>query len=475
MVAIWTSPDLEDLLGGPLDSSGLTLAALKRLIEIGAREGPQLDFKRQYPRVKSKDFAKDVAAFANHQGGLILIGMDEVAEVATGIVDSSAGQGADEKWLRQDLANFLRPTAIIDVIHIPTGLGEFLAVVVPPSVTAPHAVLHAGPGQPMRPMVYPERNGTDTRFLDDPEIADRYLRRSTGAREAAMRVAEVAEDGRDNLDRSAEGMWPYIAIVPRRLSPIRLGAAQMRTARDWMHEREHSSPFINDGQFSHAKVMAAPGRAVFTGNVNPFLQQGADKPVGFLLELYPDGSAFVACDIELSSRGERVQGSKTAGVSYLVLVDSLVALTAIAVEWAAHQAGAWGDAPGQVGLHDPQRDGGQPAGSRWMRPVEILSSDPLGGELTMMKNTRQLSRKPAVSPMSFDLALATDVTGRLALAHQAVTALLPWFGIADTDMITARGEIRPQEWGSDQNKQSTSDWAVHNGATINTEPRQIFL
>jgi hypothetical protein len=45
-MARWRSPELEALIGGPLDASGLTEAALNRLKSDHVAEGDQLDYKR---------------------------------------------------------------------------------------------------------------------------------------------------------------------------------------------------------------------------------------------------------------------------------------------------------------------------------------------------------------------------------------------------------------------------------------------
>jgi hypothetical protein len=117
-MAIWRQPELEALLGGPLDAEGLTQEAIERLVDEGARESEVLDFKGALesppkgPRptwLPEQEFAKDVAAFANHRGGLLLVGVEDVGGIAT----KSAGWAlptnseAEERRLRQALVNYL--------------------------------------------------------------------------------------------------------------------------------------------------------------------------------------------------------------------------------------------------------------------------------------------------------------------------------------------------------------------------------
>ncbi len=91
-MAIWRQPDLEALLGGPLDAEGLTQKTIERLVDEGAHESEVLDFKGALdlptkgprpPWLPEQEFAKDVAALANHRGGLLLIGVEEVDVAAT--------------------------------------------------------------------------------------------------------------------------------------------------------------------------------------------------------------------------------------------------------------------------------------------------------------------------------------------------------------------------------------------------------
>lgn len=49
-MAIWRSPALEALLGGPVDGTGLTEDPVLRLVAAGARESDELELKRDpYP------------------------------------------------------------------------------------------------------------------------------------------------------------------------------------------------------------------------------------------------------------------------------------------------------------------------------------------------------------------------------------------------------------------------------------------
>lgn len=174
-MAIWRSPGLEALIGGPLDSGALTESAVARLVSERTAESDQLDFKwamygatkgPKPPWTDEQEFAKDVSAFANHRGGLLVIGVDDAGGIASGIspLPGTLIPELEERRLRQALVNFQAPVALSEFVWVPTAAGEwFLAVVVPPSVRQPHAVL-GDRGDPRPALRYPVRHGKDTRF-----------------------------------------------------------------------------------------------------------------------------------------------------------------------------------------------------------------------------------------------------------------------------------------------------------------------
>lgn len=98
-MAIWRNPDLEAVFGGSLDVNGIREASITRLVHEATRESDLLDFKSslwlatrgvRLAWTEEQEFAKDVAAFANHRGGLLLVGVDESGGTATGVNRISA-------------------------------------------------------------------------------------------------------------------------------------------------------------------------------------------------------------------------------------------------------------------------------------------------------------------------------------------------------------------------------------------------
>jgi predicted HTH transcriptional regulator len=67
-------PRVEAILGAPIDQ--LTVEHIRAAVDAGVEESRDLDFKEGHYR-DGEELAKDVAAFANHVGGLIVIGVRE--------------------------------------------------------------------------------------------------------------------------------------------------------------------------------------------------------------------------------------------------------------------------------------------------------------------------------------------------------------------------------------------------------------
>src|SRR5688572_11181099 len=114
---IYQSRRLANVFGRPLDQ--LTASDVVAAVATNPREEEDLDFKEKaYATDKAeqvrREFAKDVAAFANAQGGLILIGVEEKNGVA---VSSKPVDCSDStlRSLRQAIAGLIYPMPLFGV------------------------------------------------------------------------------------------------------------------------------------------------------------------------------------------------------------------------------------------------------------------------------------------------------------------------------------------------------------------------
>ncbi|MFE0142005.1 AlbA family DNA-binding domain-containing protein [[Kitasatospora] papulosa] len=138
---------LEDLFGARLDD--LSYRDIEGLVgNVEAAETEDLDYKRDHYESSDKgkeELAKDVAALANHRGGVLILGMAE----AKGVPSLACGVDLDDHHLRrmrQVIANNTAPPVPYQPMLVPNpdaaGTG-FLLLAVPRSPQAPHAVTAA--------------------------------------------------------------------------------------------------------------------------------------------------------------------------------------------------------------------------------------------------------------------------------------------------------------------------------------------
>ncbi|CAN96793.1 hypothetical protein predicted by Glimmer/Critica [Sorangium cellulosum So ce56] len=155
----------------------LTKEDIDVLIENEVQESKMLDYKRDLP-TENKEFAADVAAFANAAGGFIIFGIPEKEDAAgkrTGMPASADGIAKfNEDEVIRRLEGIVRTN--IDP-KIPTlqwkaipgfPRGPILVLYIPRSWSAPH-MLTAGESR------FPSRNDRNKVWLDVREIRSAFL------------------------------------------------------------------------------------------------------------------------------------------------------------------------------------------------------------------------------------------------------------------------------------------------------------
>lgn len=201
-------PRLEQVLGVRLDQ--LDWDALVRLAASGAPEAVDLEYKESHYGTGDSDkreFAKDVAALANTNGGLLLIGIGE----SNGGLDLKPVSLSEPELIRyrQIAANqiFPLPSMNLEVVRQPDDSRRgVLALAIPRSPLAPHAVaVNEG-------LRYPRRHGPTTEFLSEPEVAAAYRARFALASDRQDLASEREGRFLGTLDPSAP--WLVVTLVP---------------------------------------------------------------------------------------------------------------------------------------------------------------------------------------------------------------------------------------------------------------------
>ncbi|MGL5861592.1 MAG: AlbA family DNA-binding domain-containing protein [Phycicoccus sp.] len=205
---------------GPIDSEMLDEA-----IENGVDEAGGLDWKRDLPAEKAlaqSDFPKDVAAFANSGGGVLVFGVTEEQCRATDRVDVGEVTESYERTLRRVAVSGIRPPVFgLDVIRVGEEGSRALVVVVPPSVDVPHLVVRG------EMFGAPVRNHADTEWAGERLIESMYRQRFDTRRSDDQVLHGLYDEllaGRDTDQRA------WLALIAHRRTPLlgrRLDHAQI--------------------------------------------------------------------------------------------------------------------------------------------------------------------------------------------------------------------------------------------------------
>ncbi len=412
-----------------------TEADLRQLIADGVTESEVLDFKGgRYQGNASwtagQEFAKDVAALANHRGGVIVIGLREKGMVATALAPiDEVDAEVEERKLRQWLGTFTSPIVDIQVHEVTaaTSTAYYLIIGVPRSPQQPHAVLS---NSKRRPLIYPVRDGQDTRYLTEHEVALRYADRSRDSLAATEAFDSLIRAAVDRLNASPS-VWLWLAIRPTMPLTRRLDTTVANAIGDWWAPGGIAGPLGTQVSAEHGIV--GPGCVTFT-NYRFRDDEDESDPRFSYLELHANGSAFVALDLLVRTSHEE-EGSR---VGYFTLIDGMIPMVDVAARWAAETTGALGTASVSVGLFDSTES---------PQPVELATDD--FGQQSRLHATRRLpssggfvSRDETIA----DLVACAEIQSRLALVHTCLSLVLQRFGRPEPEQVAPDGRIVYREW-----------------------------
>ena len=222
-------PILRHMLHTPLhralgeNPGPLTDQMIDDAVASSTEEGDELDWKKALPSEKefrNSDIVKDIAAFANAAGGVIIFGVTEAGKAADGRTDAGELTESYERTIRKVcMAAITPPVFGVQAIAIPSATGErAVALVIPASSDGPHLVYRNDTfGAPLR-------TGADTHWMNERQLEAAYRSRFEGGRRGEQVLQQIYADL-----ASAVGTSDRAALV---------GAARPRTLRPRVEPRD---------------------------------------------------------------------------------------------------------------------------------------------------------------------------------------------------------------------------------------------
>jgi hypothetical protein len=447
---------LEFVLGEPLDHH-LTAGAVHRLVTEQVPESEQLDFKLgRYKTTEDGrvELAKDVCAFANRRGGVLVLGVAENNGKASKALPLERVGDPDARHVRNVLGSWCAPVPDIDVIPVPAEPGQsegFVLVVVPPSARAPHAV---APPQ-TNSFSWPVRRGTQTIWLSESELADAYRARASRVADEAGRLDELVADAVGRL--ATPDPWLISVLVPagsRPGTPIDRQVVGDYTI--WFRDIERSLPNAYRALTRNTGI-AGPRRVLFTDIDTP------GKPfAGAVAELHTDGASVHAQQLhQVGTPDVRSFNNLPDGTRILweeLLAEFALVHLLLLCHHAVDNGGAWGEATVAMLLSD----GG---GEALAAPVVLSASRDMFHALL----GRQLvSGKAPRSTITVDLdAVTRNGTEAIRAARMLGNGLANVFGWPELSQYTADGQVRSTTHQHPM-LQAIGQWAQKNGVDLIT-------
>jgi hypothetical protein len=438
---LYRSRRLEALLGGSLDAVPYAdLAALANNPE--AAEAEDLDYKRELSAADDKgkeELAKDIAAFANHIGGIIVVGMADTNGIPTKVMDSDVSD-AHQRHLQQVVAHNTAPPVRFETraVHNPATPGRgFLILAVQRSPQGPHAVT-APPTKPTeKALRYPRRAASKTDWLTETDVATAYHRRFSAAADRGQRLEDTERELLTGLPASNVAHL-LVSVTPEVPGDMQITQASYRRHRN---ELLTAALFLGEDEPLFTEVRIGSRRLI---------AQGGD-PGGYWYnrcELHRDGSGGTA--MRMGSRTETEQMVEFAWAEPDTVVYELLTALYLLGSHARDRAGTTGTALIKAALVDAPHSHPQGPPTPNMHPLMPFRIDNVS---SVSGRRAALSTQFCAFADSQAAALLDDLadggTGLVQTASVLADELFHAFGIAEAVPITRDGEIRSTVWSED--------------------------
>ena len=432
------------------------LGTLQRLAVDGVPESEDHDYKAA-PELRAQELAKDVAAFANSGGGVIIVGIDEDRLGSLAALVPVAANDQELRRVTQVIASQIHPypSFRLKAVSAEDGQPSYYLIIIESSVDTPHAVSN----NEASVMKYPVRSGTTTRYLREPEVAARYRDRIAGVGIQMERLESVWTGGLSRI-RDGGNVWLALAAVPAQAGSLSMTAKSVHQARDWLHAWSQSALCLKP--LSTGDSVTVGRRCVLLGN-----QSSSGPAWGHVLDLHNDGSSFAALPLAVE-----VEGHALMSIPVLPVIDidiDIWVLTLLGLAGShAVRTGAGGDMDVRVQLVGPRWQSSTvelpgPTGPasfpvRQIAVALVMKEMLIGGWIPW--GPRHAVPEPSSTAQTVPLSVAADARDLVAAAAYLVSDVVAEFGEAEPTMLRADGTIDLAQLRKD--RAMVESWSVRN-------------
>lgn len=170
-------------------------------IAQGLVESDRLDWKKHLPserEFRTSDIVKDIAAFANSGGGILVFGVEENQKAASGRVDAGDLNESYERTIQAVSYSAISPAVLgVRSYKIAIAGGERLAaIVVPASDHGPHLIFDGNKQSFSAPL----RANSDTQWMNERLLEASYRARFEAARRGREQLEGLFKDMTNSFD-----------------------------------------------------------------------------------------------------------------------------------------------------------------------------------------------------------------------------------------------------------------------------------
>ncbi|OZC84864.1 hypothetical protein CH254_21020 [Rhodococcus sp. 06-412-2C] len=458
-------PALHAIFGVPVPR--IDAGAIERAVADKVAESDQLDWKSAvYAKGAGAEIAKDVAALANHRGGIIVLGVTEEDSAAAAASPVTMSGAEVRKQVQMAVASnvspFLGGVTVHQTDRATMGAGHYVVIEVAPSRDAPHALSPNGPNG--HTLSYPVRNGAETRYLKEFEVAARYRDRLTSHADILSALKTIHAQGLQTvMQRAVAGEFDEASISVAAV-PVTVGSRPVGVAAR-LAETDFLTQWDNPQRLPGHDIEFKPGHSNYV--VRPAPQRTVFTTLKTVIELGHHGEGFLCHALRFLPGATTVDD---AGGTFRGTHGSAILVPAERIEWAlfvaikflidhAIDTGASGELELFAQLHFRHAttyNGGICTRIGERRPHENFYELPVGSRLS-----------PGTTPVQTTATIIgpDDMQAVGAAAFFLATDMFAEFGIDEPHIFDDTGDSIPGNIGTQPG--GVREWLTehHNGFT----------